>query len=131
MKLLIIATVLLCYTMAQACEIQVWRGHKIHCCTNGTAIENASGGKVWVSQKPLICNESGNETAKSETSVLKVIIFAFIIVASALCCWWKCPAQKIRLVILRCCKREAAEEEDQKKGEVQLKVKKLPKSQSF
>ena len=70
MKLLIIATVWLCYTVAQACEIQVWRGHKIHCCTNGTAIKNASGGKVWVSQKPLICNESVNETANSETSVL-------------------------------------------------------------
>ena len=33
-----------------------WRGHKVICCPNGTAIEAASRQKIWVLQKSEICD---------------------------------------------------------------------------
>ena len=40
---------------SRACQEKVWRRHKILCCSNGSAIKNASGKWVWVQQRPLVC----------------------------------------------------------------------------
>ena len=134
MKVLCVAMIAIfgvCYSIMQACESHEWRGHRIVCCTNGTAIESKIGEKVWVAQKPGICGFSVT-TKKSDTNWPKVLIFMLITVASICCCWWKFPFQKVRQILQCCYKTEAAEENQIQVKEVEMKVaKKLPKSQSF
>ena len=117
------------YTASQACEMQEWQGHRIYCCANGTAIESKIGQKVWVAQKPRICNLPATTKMSEQTNLPKVIILTVIIVASVCVCLWKCLVQKVRRII-RFCKTETEDENQVNEMEVKV-MRKMPKSQSF
>ena len=127
----VMIAMLICYSISKACESHEWRGHRIYCCNNGTAIQSKNGEKVWVAEKPEICNFAVS-AKKSETSLPKIITFILITVASVCYCFWKFPFQKVWQSIQRCCKTEATEKNQKQGKEVELKVVKImPKSQSF
>ena len=40
---------------SMVCEERMWRGHKVLCCNNGSAVMAAEGFWLWVKQRPPIC----------------------------------------------------------------------------
>ena len=123
--------------MLEACMQQQWRGHRIFCCSNGTAIESPTGQKVWVVQKPLICKDMTNkeESDAGNSKILKVLFVIVTCAICACCCWYKCPVQNWCRRMSKCCMKKTGETVQPENIDIEApkteKKAKLPRSQSL
>ena len=130
MKFVKVILAIYCYATVEACFQQQWRGHKVICCPNGTAIETTTGQKIWVVQKSEVCDATGYV---KNSKVANWVLFTIIGTLSGCCCWWKFPFKKVWRTVSKCCATEAQAEEQPEAIEVKV-IKatpaKLPRSQS-
>ena len=70
--------------LANACTKIEWRGHRLYCCQNGTVIHYPNGQEAWVKQKPLVCNNAGENGPESHA--WKVVAFVVLVLGSIYCC---------------------------------------------
>ena len=115
-----------------------WRGHRITCCANGTSMETHTGQKIWVAQRPAICDvTSANEkSAKSKSSkILKGLIILGTLMLCAGCCLKKFPYRKVWQMLSKCCASKIDGTEQEEGIEIKVIKKeaspKLARSRSF
>ena len=67
---------------SMACEERIWRGHKVLCCKNGSAVMAAEGKWIWVKERPPIC---GPELYKNVSKAASKATIVLIILGTIAC----------------------------------------------
>ena len=67
---------------SMACEERMWRGHKVLCCNNGSAVTAAEGKWIWVKKRLPIC---GPELFKDVSKAASKATIVLVIIGTIAC----------------------------------------------
>ena len=70
---------------SMACEERMWRGHKVLCCNNGSAVMAAEGEWIWVKERPPICGAGLYRNVSKAASKATIVIIILGTIACVAC----------------------------------------------
>ena len=84
MKKIVLALVLVLVVIwcSEACVEKQWRGHKVLCCENGSAVFSKNKQWIWTEERPLVCGFHENNFQSKPVAIASI---AAIVIGTMAC----------------------------------------------